>query len=281
MPKYQKTGTGIRLLDDLMGAGPVPGATPPTTPQMRAATTYEKYVQPAVLGLRNAVTSVMGDPAEDQFGGLDASADAAGPAGLGAKLAVKAGLGVLGKFVDLPRGTVLKHGGARALETVDPERLRAHGQFGRALYTSEDDFIPQHFARMGGQVNNTGRGAVTDFHVARDAPIWDAVDAVPEDLDRFAPHLDRDLLKRATRDSRDLQTQREVIEEQIGRTPDLLDRMGLAGARYPYRGSTAVAVTPEALHRGLVTSPTGQRVTDEGRRRVTDMMAGLQQARTR
>jgi hypothetical protein len=70
MPKYQKAGTGIRLLDDLTGAGPVAGATPPTTPQMRAATTYETYVQPAVLGLRNAVTSVFGDGSKDLLGGL-------------------------------------------------------------------------------------------------------------------------------------------------------------------------------------------------------------------
>jgi hypothetical protein len=70
MPKYQKAGTGIRLLDDLTGAGPVAGATPSTTPQMRAATTYEQYVQPAVLGLRNAVTSVFGDGSDDMLGGL-------------------------------------------------------------------------------------------------------------------------------------------------------------------------------------------------------------------
>lgn len=72
MPKLndpRPPGTGIRLLDDLIGAGPVPNATPPTTPQMRAATTYETYVQPAVHGLRNAVTKVMGD-GRDLLGGL-------------------------------------------------------------------------------------------------------------------------------------------------------------------------------------------------------------------
>jgi hypothetical protein len=271
-------GTGIRLVDDLLGAGPVPGAAPPTTPQMRAATTYEKYVQPAVLGLRGAVTKVFGEGADDQFGGLDASADAAGPAGLGAKLAVKAGLGVLGKFIDLPRGTVLKHGGPELIETVRPERFNRRSVYGRALYTSEDEAIARQYAE--GAAKAHGGGAhISEFHVNRDMPVWDATDVVPSDIDRFAPHLLPTFAEAARKDPRLLpEIVRSEIHEGAG---DLLERVGVSGVRFPHQGSTALAITPEALHRGLVTAPTGERVTDEGRRRVAEMMAGLQQARSR
>lgn len=57
--------TGVRLIDDLIGAAPAPDA--PTTPTIRSATPYEKYVQPAVLGLRNAATKAIDtlvDPAD-------------------------------------------------------------------------------------------------------------------------------------------------------------------------------------------------------------------------
>lgn len=62
--------TGIRAIDDLIGAAP---ATPdaPQAPSMRAATPYESYVQPAVLGLRSAAktafNALVGSDPRDQL----------------------------------------------------------------------------------------------------------------------------------------------------------------------------------------------------------------------
>ena len=51
------------------------------------------------------------------------------------------------------------------------------------------------------------------------------------------------------------------------------------GVQYPYGfGDPAVAIGEEALHQGFVTSEAGERVTEEGRRRYADMMAGLRSA---
>jgi hypothetical protein len=77
--------TGLRLIDDLFGAAPDPNAPRPTQNTIRAATPYETYAQPAVLGLRRAMQGAghllgLDDPVQSAMMSVNPLAMAEAPA---------------------------------------------------------------------------------------------------------------------------------------------------------------------------------------------------------
>lgn len=138
----QRQPTGIRLIDDLIGADAA--EAPPTERQattLRAPTTYEQYIQPAILALRKVARPVVQSMQDDPLGGL-APMPLASVVSKGAQSGVTSALSGLRRMVSGEAAEVGEASVARALrenrnaaalaryrEQFDPMRMEAIEKF--------------------------------------------------------------------------------------------------------------------------------------------------------
>jgi hypothetical protein len=174
--------TGLRALDDLI-AGPAPPPETPTAPSLRAATPYETYVQPAVLGLRSAATSafhalVGSDPNDQLAATLHPLTMAEAPIRRGAQ----AGAHWLGDAADRAlRG--LRGEADEAIHTLDPRA-------GAALNASGDSAASLESLGRRGWERSTGRQLVRLDRSGRATPfLGEPGDITPNPGERIGYRL--------------------------------------------------------------------------------------------
>ena len=214
-PAQQRQPTGIRLIDDLIGADAE--QAPPTERQatsIKPATNYETYVQPAILALRKLVRPVVKSMQEDPLGGYS-------PAALAGPLAT---------MINMPRGTMLRHGGEKLLQTVEPKKM-GPGAFGPALYAAPDvagDVSPiaKQFAGF-----HEGGGAITPFRVNREMPVWDLGNVDESDFQRITELIGPEAAARARANPANVPA---IVSEAMQADPTIARRAGAMGVQYPY-----------------------------------------------